>query len=233
MLYKDEGLLLQTIQHSDNGVILKVFTLNEGLQSYYHRLSKKHRRSGLFEPLALLELVSWKEVKQEMHTCREIRLNISYHNIGRDVLRNTVVMFLNEILLKCLKHAPPQPDLYLFFREWLQQFDLADFDPDSHLHFIAHLSAYLGFFPNGSYHTGDIYFDLQAGSFVPNRPLHNLFLEGEIAREFDDLFDESASHKINPANRKFLLHALVEYLRIHIPDFGQLKSLAVVEEIFR
>lgn len=234
MLVKSSGILLHHFRHGDSAVILKLFTLEEGIQTYYFRQSKKKRRAGILQPFSQLELLSWKEPAKDMLTVREIRVALPYVNIGRDIYRNTVILFLNEILIKAIRESQPQEDLFHFLSQWLIHFDREQFDPDAHIYFLAHLSAYLGFFPSGKWSENTPNFDLVAGHFTGNAAQHFKVLEGELAQLFSAIFEENVEHlPFSAGKRKMLLQALLEYLRVHLPDFGEIRSLPVLEELFR
>jgi len=233
MLQRTEGILLHHFPYSDHTSILKVYTPEGGVQSFFYRIGKKHRRSGLLQPLSILEIVSWKEEKKEMHQVKELSSAHLFSSIGSDLLRNTVVIFLNEILLKMLREAVPYSEQFFFIKEWLVHFDREDFDPDAHLYFIAHLLAYQGFYPGGEYSDSTPVFDLQEGIFTDTRPRHPRYVEHKVAAHFSALFTEGEHLEIDRLERKILLNALMEFMAVHIPDCTHFKSLPVLEEIFR
>jgi len=157
--------------------------------------------------------------------------------------RGSVVLFLNEILVKILKEGTEDPALFSFVKEWLIHYDIAEFDADAHLYFLAHLASLAGFLPDGVYSPSSPVFDLESGNFIASasRPSHPRFLEGDTASSFLGLFSVEHQHAFSAAERKVLLYAerkvllyaVLEYFRLHFPDFGELKSLAVLEELFR
>jgi DNA repair protein RecO (recombination protein O) len=233
MLQRTEGILLHHFPYSDHTSILKIYTPEGGVQSYFYRIGKKHRRSGLLQPLSILDVVSWKEEKKELHQIREIAAAYPYASIGNDLFKNTVVLFLNEVLLKMVREAVPHPEQCHFVKEWLEHFDREDFDPDAHLYFIAHLLAYQGFFPGGEYSESTSIFDLQEGIFTDSRPRHPRYVEHQVAAHFSALFTDGVHLEIDRLERKILLNALMEFMTVHIPDCTHFKSLPVLEEIFR
>lgn len=233
MLQKSSGILLHHFPHGENALILKLFTPEEGMQTFYYRRSRKNKQSGILQALSLVEVLAWHEAQKDFAQIRELRIEHSYKNIGRDVYRNSVVLFLNEILIKCLRESHHQQDLFLFLREWLIHFDQEVFDPDAHLYFLAHLSAYLGFLPNGKFSPQNPFFDLESGRFCSSVPLHPRFIEGHTAALFSSLFEEiPMDRKLASLDRKHLLNSMLEYLRVHVPNFGELRSLPVLDELF-
>jgi DNA repair protein RecO (recombination protein O) len=233
MLKSSAGLLLHHFPYSDNSRIIRVLTPNDGLISAFLRVSRKNVRQGVLQPLSLLEMVFDKHPDKDLATIREIRISDAYSNIGRDVYRGAVVLFLNEVLNQVIREGTEDPALFAFIREWLIHYDATEFDADAHLYFLAHVSAISGYLPDGEFSDHTPYFDLEAGRYVPRFPGHPRFLEGENARIFGQFFSAEQHSSLSYHQRRQLLSALMDYFRIHFPDFREIRSLAVLEELFR
>jgi DNA repair protein RecO (recombination protein O) len=112
--------------------------------------------------------------------------------------------------------------------------DFAENDNDFHLRFVTQLSKYLGFVPDPTYREGD-YFDLEEGLFVSLLPGHPYFLSEEesglLARLMRLSLIEPA-HRFSRQERKMLLSALMRLYAQHVPLFGEVKSLPVLQEVF-
>jgi len=81
------------------------------------------------------------------------------------------------------------------------------------------------------------YLDLQEGAFIDHQPVHPYFLEGENAQVAAELLKIMQPHeldqlKLNSVKRRELLQKFQEYYALHIQDFGQMKTLAVLQELF-
>ena len=77
---------------------------------------------------------------------------------------------------------------------------------------------------------------MQEGSFVNEQPHHPHFLEmkqAEITSQFLKVLqaEELQDIKLNHDFRRNLLLAYETYYRLHISDFGTMKSLSVLREI--
>lgn len=232
MLHKSRAILLHHFRYAEKSIILKVFTLEDGLQSFIlYRPSNKNKTQGALEPLSLLEIVSNKQEKKELQQVREIHVEHPYARIGRSFLHNTVVLFVNEILIKCIKDEQPNEELFYFVWEWLISFDHNEFESDAHLFFLAQLTRFFGIFPDCKISPERPYFSLTEGKCISQLSNNPRILELEQAQAFLSLFTLDQEHTINRSMRKQLLNNLIEYYFLHIPAFGELKSLPVLEEL--
>lgn len=208
-----------------------MFTLEEGIQSFFmFRPSGKSKIQGALEPLSLIEVIAQKEVKRDMMTVKELRVEHPYKHIGRDFYYNAVILFLNEILIKSIRENHAQAALFHFVKEWLIHYDDGGFDPDAHLYFMAHLTTYLGFYPKLKNPENQGFFDLKEGHYT-GKSGHPHIVEPPLTGDFTALFDPQNQHEITGKKRRVLLHLLMEYYALHLPDFGELKSLPIIESI--
>jgi DNA repair protein RecO (recombination protein O) len=98
------------------------------------------------------------------------------------------------------------------------------------------LASELGFQLLGEYSDTTSYFDLQEGMFIKEAPAHPYYIEGELAKitsqilhskELSDLDGLSLNRNI----RRSLLTAYQSFMSLHIQDFGEIKSLGIIQEV--
>ena len=100
------------------------------------------------------------------------------------------------------------------------------------------LSRFLGFWPNlaSPLTPHPLYFDLRAASFCTEPPLHHDFLMPQEASHISQLMrmDYPTMHlfRLSHLDRDRLLEVAVIYYRLHLPNFPELKSLAVLQQLF-
>lgn len=102
--------------------------------------------------------------------------------------------------------------------------------------FLLRLSRFLGFAPNlEEMHAGDC-FDLLSGNFVPDVPIHGHYVTAAEAAKLPLLmrmnFGTMHVFRFSGAERSRLLEHINEYYRLHLPNFPELKSLAVLKALF-
>jgi DNA repair protein RecO (recombination protein O) len=121
----------------------------------------------------------------------------------------------------------------------LKQIDTGSYSLVSNipLYFTLHLSGELGFKMQGDYSTTTPILDLQDGNFVTEQPLHPYFIEGTLAETISKInhiqfYNDLENIKLNRDIRRSLLMYLQQYIALHIQDFGEMKSMIVLHEIF-
>ena len=101
---------------------------------------------------------------------------------------------------------------------------------------MVQLLRFLGIYPNIDEFASGRYFDLAQGCAVREHPLHPNFLMPDDAGLFVSLlrtgYDSMHLLELNRKLRGEYLATLSLYYRLHIPEFPELKSAAVLRELF-
>ena len=96
------------------------------------------------------------------------------------------------------------------------------------------LSRFLGFYPNLQ-EEGD-YFDLRSAVFCSTAPVHHDFLMPQEASHIRLLmrmdFPTMYLFRLSRMERARVLEILLTYYRLHLPDFPELRSVSVLQEIY-
>ncbi len=233
-----QGIILQHIKYRDKKSILKVYTLQHGLQSYAvnvgHSKTSKIKAAHVAS-LNQVEFIEHSRANREIQLITEIRLTYIYQSLFADMTRNCLAAFMNEILVKCLKEHQPNEELYFFAAIKLKTLDTTDKAVTNfHLHFLLDLSRHLGFYPNNNYSAKNCLFDLQEGVFCEKVPDHSYYADSETSHHLQELIDANESKKeftCKGAVRAELLNTLLLFYKLHVPGFGEIKSLPVLREI--
>ncbi len=239
MLQKTRGILLQRINYSETSIIIRVFTEHFGLQSFILKGIRSQRsktKTGLLQHLALLEIEVDYHHNQSLHHIREIRPVIQLNSIPFDLHKSSVILFLNEILIKCLKEEQTDRNLFDFIFNSIRIFDLQiNGNSMFHLIFLMKLSMHLGFLPQGNFSETNIYFNLKEGAFSCRSEENNsiglpysryLYLLMEYS------YEDSYKILIPNEYKLKLINYILDYYSQHIPLFGSIKSHKILHDIF-
>jgi DNA repair protein RecO (recombination protein O) len=239
MLQKTSGIVLHTIKYSETSLIVKIYTQEFGFGSYIIsgvRSKKSKNKAGLFQPLALVDIVVSGNERSALPRISEINIHQPYSHLPFDVIKSSIAIFINEILLHSFREPHPDEELFLFIRNSLLILDLDTAScANFHLGFMVQLSRFLGFPPQGEYTADTSVFDLQEGKFVNYLPHHPHYLHANSSIQLSELmrlsYSELSGLTLSKAERKQLLNALILFYQLHISSFGQIKSAAILEEI--
>ena len=222
--------------------MVTIFTELFGIQTYMVngvRTSKKSSsKANHFQPTAILDLVVYHSENKSMQRIKEFSWAVLYDTLLSDVVKNSIASFMAELIQKCLKQPEPNPDLYNFCEESFLQVDKADkiVSANFALFFSLHLTHFFGFRMTDNFSSDNNVLDLQEGSFTVNQPTHPNFIDGKYAELTAQLLkvmhpEELEEFKLNRDLRRILLLRYLEYYALHIPDFGQMKTLMVLHEV--
>lgn len=238
MFVNTRGIVFQKINYSESGIIVKIYTEEFGLMSFIVRGVKSKRgamKSAYFQPLTILDLVVSHKENKNLHNIKEARVAYAYRDVFSDPVKQSILFFLNEMLLKTIKEESADKLLFEWLLNALTWLDLTDKNVvNYHLSFLFQLSRFLGFYPKIS-GTESKYFDLQEGTFRETRPEHASYVSGAQVEQMVQLrnttFEDCSGLQISNEDRRKILHILVTYYQMHLPNIHQIKSLEVLENM--
>jgi DNA repair protein RecO (recombination protein O) len=241
VIEKTRGIFLHAVKYSETSLIASIYTEDYGRQSFIiNGIHSKNSaaKASAFQPLYLLDIEIYYKAGREIHRLKNARIAYPYSTIPFDIRKSTQVLFLAEVLYKCLREEDPNPELFSFIYHSLTLLDLSETGINNfHIWFLFKLTRFLGIYPNQDNAGISNFFDLQNALFVSHEPLHNQFTDKQITLLFSKLFDVDSS-SIQSLNytqneRKLVLGKLLEFYKIHFDNLGEIKSLEVLKEVLR
>ena len=240
MLTKTQAIVLHSIKYGETRLIVDMFTRAYGRLSFIVSLPKTPRskvKKQYFQPLTMLEIEADVRPKVQLQKVRDVRLSGPFSSIPFDPHKLSISLFVAEFLYHALRGEQQNVPLFDYVSSsilWLdaQQTNFANF----HLVFLMRMSRFLGFYPNlDNYAPGD-YFDLRESVFLPSPPVHREFLMPQEAEKVQLMMrmDFPTMHlfQMSHTERNRLLEVALVYYRLHLPDFPELKSVGVLQELF-
>ena len=240
MLCTTRGIIIHVTPYNDTSSIVHAYTEMFGRTSYLIARQRKRKTMAsyaLFMPLSVVELEVEHLKTRDIQRVKEAKLCFAMSSIPTHPVKNTIALFLAEVLFRLIRMKEADPKLfdYLFnsirYLEILEQ-GIANF----HLVFLIHLSRYLGIFPNVESYAPGVFFDLLNGVFTTLAPTHPHYLSQEESSIFHRIlrlnYENMALHSFSRKERTTIIHYILTYYRLHFPDFPEIKSLAVMQSLF-
>ncbi|MDX5321894.1 MAG: DNA repair protein RecO, partial [Bacteroidota bacterium] len=155
MLVHTQGIVLHAIKYGDTSLITRIYTRQQGLQSFLVkgvRSQKGSIRPSHLMPLNLLELVYAQRQNKQLHTLKELKCDPVLFEVHAHPVKRGIALFISELLNRCIREEESNAGLFDFLSGSIQILDLHQ----DHLglfphHFCLQLSRYLGFFPDLNY----------------------------------------------------------------------------------
>lgn len=211
-----EFIVLATTKVGDNALVVHTLSREWGRRGFLVRSAKK-TGTTLFLPLNILEADVVENSKSELWTLRNITLKDALPGIRGHLQKNTMTLFLSEVLLRTLRDGANEDGLF----DWCVgsiltlnalEADFANFP----VRFLMELAGALGFRP-----TFDDIAPFAQEHLTQMKQLHNAS------------FTESMLLPLSGVTRNALCESLLLYLSFHTDSNIQVKSLSVLRELYR
>lgn len=239
MLAKTQGIVLKTINYSETSVVVKIYTEQFGLKSYLIQGVRKRKakiKANNLQLLSLLDLEVYNREFKDLQYIKELKNAYIFQSIPYDISKSSIAMFLNELIYNSIREEEANASLFHYLFNSIQFLDLLSHNFSSfHLHFAVQLSKHLGFGPADSSYSVGALFDLADGKFHPKdrEGLYKLNQEESLwlYKASSLSFEHFSQISIPKQNRKILLEQILNYYKLHLPEFKALQSHEILETV--
>lgn len=239
MLIKSQAIVLHKVRYSDKDSIVYLYSADFGRIAYLMANQKKKGllSPSLFQSLSLIEYEAEHKESRSLQRIKEARCLYVLNGILQQPVKNAISLFLAEVLYRILHESERDIELFDFLRQSIEILDLCEKGTANfHLVFLIKLTRLLGFYPNLEEGRPNDYFDLQAGRFCSSMPSHNAWLKPTDALAFTKLlrmdFHNLGVFRFERKERMDILRQMLDYYRIHLGEFPDIKSLEILHELF-
>ncbi|MEO6917063.1 MAG: DNA repair protein RecO C-terminal domain-containing protein, partial [Chitinophagaceae bacterium] len=195
-------------------------------------------KASLFQPASILDVVVYHNDLKNLQRLRDYKWGYLYRHVFSDVRKNTVALFMVELLQKTIRQPEPNDDLYSFIEDALMHLDTAGevVTGNFPLFFSLHLASFFGFQIRDNFSASRNILDLLNGSFVDHIPDHPHFIDGELSETASHLLKILHPHeleniRLTQKTKGLLLEAVLAFYSLQIPEFGTMRTIPVLREI--
>ena len=240
MLHKTRGVVLSSLNYNDTYFIASILTEEFGTISYFVPKAKGRKAKvpkSLFHSLAILDLEVEHQNLRSIQKLKEAKIHTPLFSVLSNPVKSTISIFLSEFISKVVKEIQPNQFLFDYILQSIQILELSDkMNANFHLVFMIQLSRFLGFHPNTSDYKKGLFFDMQNGIFAQYKPSHSHFLNPDESRTFALLlrmsYENMSTFRFSRNERRSIIYKILEYYRLHLIDFSDIKSLEILHEVF-
>lgn len=192
---------------------------------------------AFLQPLSLVEIEVEIRSDKDLHRIKEARLTDIFVKIPADPIKNALALFVAEFLYRTVKEPQTDKHMFLFLHHSILILEhshqgIANF----HLTMLLHMTRFLGFFPNAENVGSSFYFDMLNGIFTSACPTHKHILRPTESAVLYKLmrisYDNMHRFQFSRVERTQILNLMISYYRIHLSEFGEIKSLPILSELF-
>lgn len=233
-----KAIVLSAIKYGDTSLIVKSYTEKEGLKTYLVRGILKSKKAKLkpayFQPLTQLDIVASHKPKSNLHSIREAQVINPYQTIYKNIKKQTIALFLSEVLYLTIKEEEQNQHLYTYLETAFIWLDTHEKVANFHLLFLLNFTRFLGFYPDTSnkHKKG---FNLADGNFTDFLEEKCIISNTEIY-QFKKLlginFDGIELVSFSKQERQTVLKTIIKYFELHLAGFKSPKSLNILKTIF-
>ncbi|MFP4556658.1 MAG: DNA repair protein RecO [Bacteroidales bacterium] len=239
MIEKAKSIALHSVRYGESSLIAYVYTREFGRATFMvnsaYGKGKGAKKAVFFQPLSLLNTVFYKG--KGMGRLKEVTPYYNLTTIPANARKRAIALFISEIIYKAIREEESNPFLFDYIELSIKTLDTMEKGvANFHLLFLAHLSKYLGFYPNGNYSEDTPYFDIKNGSFVNLQPAHPLFFSPQhselLSLSLKTPFSKSDSIPLNGMQRAGFLDQIFKFYAYHLDSLHNINSLAILSQIF-
>ncbi len=240
MLVKTEAIVLHSLKYGETRLIVDLFTREAGRLSLIASMPKTQKgrlKKQYFQPMTLLEIEYEQRQRVQLQKLKDARLLVAWSSISFSPEKLALSLFVAEFLYHALRSEQRDEPLFSYISDAIQWLDTVEVGfANFHLTFLMRMSRFLGFYPNLDDYTDGCVFDMRAATFSLLAPTHRDFLQPDDARRIHTLMrmDFPTMHlfQFSRTDRNRIVDVLLRYYRLHIPQFPELKSLSVLQELW-
>ncbi|MCD7962361.1 MAG: DNA repair protein RecO [Rikenellaceae bacterium] len=235
--YKAKGIVLNSVKYGESGLILYLYTDLFGRQEYIVQgLRSKGKKNSFFQPLFILDFIGYEPRYGSMHKIKEISLSPPLTTIPFDIRKNTISLFIAELIYRMVREANCDAKLFEFIHDSIITLDNTNEGISNfHMWFLVNLTYFLGIYPGNNY-CKDHYFDIIAGEFTKDVSSSHTYFNLEDSEILGKFMNASVSEindiKLSGLRRSNFLNSLFTFIGYHTDSINKIKSIDVLKEIF-
>ena len=228
MYIDDRGLVIQTVRCDDTTLLVHLFTQSHGCAVFSVRRPKSaHTRTSsilpLLAPLSFLTFQWDCRPGITVYRMRDVHPFLIHHTVASTPAKSAIALMLGEFLWHALRSEGENAALFDYLVNAFAWLDEATTGyANFHLVLMLKVARFLGIDPTPE----------EWDESLMEQPVSALDID-TLCRLRETSFETMNDIALTGSDRSRLAHALEQWFCAHLPAFPPLKSLAVMESLFK
>ena len=215
MKSKAELIVLNHTKFGENSIVLHTLSEEYGRRGFLVKVGPR-TAMAMFLPLNILEAEVTENPKSDLWFARNFVSVTPLNGIRSNLHKNTMTLFMSEVLYRVVKDQTNEDGLASWLKGQILTLDALQSDfANFHLMFLLNLCSALGFDPDTA----------GLASFADK---HLIQVESLLTRPFT----EAMLLPLSGADRNAIAEAILKYIEYHTESAVNIRSLAVLREIY-
>lgn len=215
MVSLTELIILHHTKTGDSSIVVHALSKEYGRKSFFVRGVGKNAVMTAFLPMNIVECEISDSVRSSLQTARKPVLMYPLLGIRNNLYKNSMTMFMSEVLYRVVKDGVCEPGLYEWCRGNILLLDALEADfSNFHIRFLLELAVKLGFMPTEE-------------ALAPFAGRHL----GLVGRFLKEPFSQTMLIPLNGQVRGEMAESILEYIGYHTESSLDVRSLRVLHEI--
>jgi len=215
MTFDIELIVLSYTRFGENSLVLHTLSREYGRKGFMVRIGKKASMAG-FLPLSVIEAKVTENPKSDLWKASEVRVVYPLNGIRGNIYKNSMTMFMSEVLYRVIKDGGNEEGLYDWCLNSIMTLDSMESDfSNYHIRFLLELATALGFRP-----TVQTLAPYSRNHFAPLSKMLTLPLA------------ESMLIPLTGSQRNGMCEEVLRYIEACTESAVNVRSLSVLDELF-
>lgn len=215
MTISQKAIVLNTTRTGEGSLVVHAICNELGRRSFITGVGRK-TPMAMFQPLSIIDLEVVENPKSDLWRIRSVRQEYPLTGIRGNLHKNTMTMFLSEVLFRAVKDGAFEDGLFEWCAGSILTLDALEGDfANFHLRFLMEFASALGFAPT-------------AENLAPFAEGHL----GELKTLLSASFAEFLLVPLSGRTRNEIAEDLLRYIGFHAESSMNVRSLAVLRELY-
>lgn len=238
-LKKERGIIVRSFKYGESSLILDILTENSGLKSFIIQSVRKQKSKtspSSVQLLASVDIDYYDKENTELFQLKEIKSNQLWLSLYSDMRKTSMGMYMAELTKKIINKYENHSDVFELLLHVLYKLENSDHSWSIHLWYTIQLKSLSGFSLLRRILEEDHYYDILTSQSVRSKPIHGYYFDREMMSLLKTIEDMELEHveKLNISKnlKNLLLDNIIEYFKVHVHNFSDIKSLSILKTVF-